>query len=118
MKLVKNTDHGAAGRAAERKAAKRMDAQLQPGSGALLGAKADFKLQAAAFPLLVENKTTTGKSFSLQLAHLHKVYQEALEQSRTPALSFQFVTGNGNSEKRGRWVAIPEADFLNLINPD
>jgi hypothetical protein len=46
---------------------------------------------------------------------LYKVYQEALDVGKSPALSFQFVNMQGKSEKKDRWVAIPEHIFRELL---
>lgn len=91
--------------------AKRVGGTLQPGSGAMDGAKGDLKVGA----FLVENKSTKGASFSLKQDWALKIYQEALEQNKIPALAFQFVRGNGQSEKRDRWVCIPEHIWKELV---
>lgn len=116
LRRVNNRDSGYAGRRAEGFAAKRMKGVSQPGSGAIPGAKGDFKVEFSTESFLVENKTVKGDSFSIRRDHLLKVYQEALEQSRLPALAFQFVTTTGASEKRDRWVSIPERVFLELLS--
>lgn len=108
-------DKGRHGRKAESLVAKRLGGSQQPGSGALDGAKGDIKKDGASMSFLIENKATTGKSFSMQRDWLLKVYQEAAEQNRIPALSFQFTTDTGASERRERWVAIPEHVFSELI---
>ena len=90
-----------------------MKGALQPGSGALAGAKGDIK-KDGPIPLLIENKTTLNASYTLKQDVLHKIYQEALESNRTPALAIQFVRTNGASEKRDRWVMIPESTFNEL----
>lgn len=107
-------DSGHHGRKAEKSLAHRLGGQTQPGSGALAGAKGDVKLKAI-MDFLMENKATNTASFSMRQEWLHKVYQEALEQSRVPALSFQFTNDAGKSEKRDRWVAVPESVFALLI---
>lgn len=111
---VKGRDTGHHGRKAEKKAAVRLRGKLTPGSGALDGAKGDILVERDSLDFLVENKATLKDSFSLRLGHLHKIYQEALEQSKTPALAFQFVYPDGGSTKRDRWVAIPEHIFEEL----
>ncbi len=104
-------DKGVAGRKAETSLASRLGGKQTPGSGALSGAKGDVKVSN----FLIENKSSTTKSFSVQQATLHKIYQEALEVSLNPAMSFQFVNDQGKSEKRDRWVCIPEAMFQELM---
>jgi len=108
---AKGKDKGVAGRIAEKSLAKRLGGSLTPGSGGLDGAKGDVKVG----DFLMENKTSTNDSFSVKKDHLYKIYQEALEVSKTPALSVQFVSSEGKSEKRDRWVMIPEAQFQMLF---
>ena len=100
-------DKGAAGRKAEGSIAKRLKGELRPGSGALDGAKGDMLLASPSFTFLMENKTTLGESFSVKKEWVLKIYQEALETNKTPALSFQFVDALGKSDKRERWGAVP-----------
>lgn len=111
-------DKGAAGRKAEGSIAKRLKGELRPGSGSLEGAKGDLLLDSPTFSFLMENKTTLGESFSMKKDWLLKIYQEALETNKTPALSFQFVDTLGKSEKRERWVAVPEHIFSQLTGLD
>lgn len=104
-------DKGVAGRAAERLIAKRVGGTTTPGSGALEGAKGDLRVGS----FLVENKSSTNDSFSIKKDHLYKIYQEALEVSKSPALSFQFVNSHGTSDKRDRWVCMPESVFMEFL---
>lgn len=108
---AKGKDKGVAGRVAEKSLAKRLGGSLTPGSGALDGAKGDVKVGN----FLIENKTTTNDSFSVKKDHLYKIYQESLEVSKTPALAIQFVTDEGKSNKRDRWVCIPESVFMEFL---
>lgn len=105
-------DSGSHGRVAEKKAARRFRAKQTPASGALAGAKGDF----AVGDFLIENKATISRSFTLKTEVLFKIYQEALEVGKTPALSLQFTNGIGESEKRERWVVIREDTFMELIS--
>lgn len=109
--MKRATGKGDAGVKAEKRFAKRVKGNQTPGSGVKDGAKGDVELPT----FLVENKTTTSQSISLKMDWLLKIYQEALETDRYPALSFQFIDGMGNSEKRERWVCIPEHVFAELI---
>jgi len=95
------------GRVAERKAAKRMGGRLQPNSGAMDGAKGDYKVDE----FLVESKATEKVSFSLRLDDLRKIAFEALEVYRYPALHVQFVTAKGDPVKNGSWIVIRESEF-------
>lgn len=111
LKRAQTPDKGSAGRKAENSLAKRLGGTTTPGSGNLDGAKGDVKV--ANF--LVENKTSLNDSFSVKKDHLYKIYQEALELGKVPALAFQFVRSDGNSDKRDRWVCVPEAEYLEWI---
>jgi len=111
LRRAETKDKGVAGRAAEKSLAQRLGGRLTPGSGAIAGAKGDVKVEE----FLVENKSSMSDSFSVKKAHLHKVYQEALETAKYPALAFQFVNGDGKSTKKDRWVCIPEAAFQELV---
>jgi hypothetical protein len=97
------------GQKSERKTAKRLGSTARPGSGAVDGCKGDISLAQ----WLVENKATEHASISLKLSWLEKISVEAREEGKTPALSIQFVDKQGNSKKRGRWVLIPEDEFIN-----
>lgn len=99
------------GRKAEEKTAKRLKGTLTPASGALAGAKGDMSVG----DFLVENKATVSEAYSLKMSVLLKIYQEALEVGKKPALAVQFTSLTGTSEKRGRWVCIPEDVFNELI---
>lgn len=111
LRRAANKDKGVAGRKAETSLALRLGGQLTPGSGALAGAKGDVKKNE----FLIENKSSQSASFSVKQEHLHKVYQEALETAKYPALAFQFVNSEGQSQKKDRWVCIPEAAFKELV---
>lgn len=104
------------GRRAEESLAKRLQGTQQPGSGAVAGAKGDVRRDTPSYSFLIENKATKGGSFSMKKDWLLKVYQEALEQNRVPALAFQFTDELGKSEKRERWVAIPEEVFKEILD--
>lgn len=109
---------GRSGRKAETNLAARLNGKAQPASGAMLGVKGDVKKDTAEHRLLLENKSTIKDSLSLKKEWLDKIYQEALEQGRTPALSIQFTDGAGNSDKRGRWIMVPESVFAEMADLD
>lgn len=115
LRRLNKRDSGHHGRVAEKKLAQRIGGRLQPGSGALAGAKGDVKVEAK-LDLLMENKSTSGATFTMKQEWTRKIYQEALESNRTPALSFQFTNEAGKSEKCDRWVCLPEHIFLELIS--
>jgi hypothetical protein len=108
---LQTKDKGIPGRKAEKHAAKRLGAVQRPGSGVLDGAKGDYEKGE----FLIENKSSQSASFTVKQPVLHKAYQEALERAKQPALAFQFVNELGQSEKRDRWVCIPEHVFKQLI---
>jgi hypothetical protein len=111
LKNAQSKDKGVAGRKAEKIAAKRVGAVLTPGSGVIEGAKGDYKLG----DFLIENKTTQSESYTLKQGTLHKIYQEALERTKVPALAVQYVNSQGQSDKRDRWIMVPEHVFKQLI---
>lgn len=111
LKRAQVNDKGRQGRKAETKIAKRLGATQTPGSGSLEGAKADM----SKGDFLIENKSSLNDSFSVKKDQLYKIYQEALEISKTPALSFQFVNSEGQSQKKDRWVMMPESAFLEFL---
>jgi hypothetical protein len=106
-----NAKVGVSGRHAEVKAAQRLGTTPHVGSGNMDGLKGDYKVGDC----LVENKSTVHATFSFRQEHFHKIYQEALELAKTPALAFQFTNTQGQSEKRDRWVAIPESVFREIF---
>ena len=116
MRRGAKNDKGAHGRKAETLAARRLGGSQQPGSGALLGAKGDIKKDTPKHSFLLENKSSSGKSFSLPKDWLYKIYREALEQNRVPGLSFQFTDAKGKSDRMDRWIAFPEHIALALMN--
>jgi hypothetical protein len=107
LKRSRGTEHG---RAAEKKAAKRLKGRLTPGSGALAGAKGDI----VKVSFLIESKATKDDSISLKLSWLDKIAKEALDVGKDPALILQFVDALGNRRKGGGWVLIPERLFKEI----
>lgn len=91
------------GRQAEKRTAKSLNARTQPGSGAKEGAKGDIKTVAA----LIEQKSTEGKSLSLNHEWLNKINGEALHTNRNPVLIVSFVYPDGRSKTNGDWIVIP-----------
>ena len=67
------------------------------------GAKGDIKTMSA----LIEQKSTEGKSLSLNHAWLNKINKEALHTNRNPVLLVSFVYPDGRSKTDGEWVVIP-----------
>lgn len=100
------------GTKAERATAARLEADLVDASGALDGRKSDMTLP----DFRVENKATEKGSIRLELDWLLKIAHEAAETGRTPALTVQFVTGNGKPRPQGAWVVIPEHVFKEIVD--
>lgn len=111
---LKNRNVGHNGRVAEDTFAKRVGGRTRPGSGNMEGAKGDVTVDN----FLIENKATQTDTMSLKREWLLKVYQEALELNRVPALAFQFTTEGGKSEKRDRWIAVPEHVFREMMEKE
>lgn len=99
------------GQKSERKTAKRIDGAVRPGSGSVEGAKGDIMTHS----YLLENKCTSKRSFSVKIEWLQKITKEAREEGKLPGLSIQFVDYHGNSKPHGRWVMIPESEFIDMI---
>lgn len=113
LRRAQSTDKGRAGKAHEKSLAKRIGADLTPGSGALDGAKGDMKKG----DFLIEAKTSTRESFTVKRDVLHKIRGEAMAIGKYPALAVSFVNEEGKSTKNDRWVMLTEQDFLDLIEP-
>lgn len=96
---------------AEKRASTRFGAKVQPGSGALQGAKGDFKSES----ILFESKATEAASLSVKKAWLDKIVKEARETNREPALVVQFVDIEGVPKTNGSWVLIPERLLKELL---
>lgn len=102
---------GSAGRKSEQKVAKRIGGKTTPASGAG-GLKGDISLGS----LMIECKSTTHDSISLQREWLLKVSREALASGKTPALHLAFTGDDGKTKEKGAWVCIPEWLFQELID--
>lgn len=103
---------GSTGRVAEKRTTKRLGGQLRPASGAMEGAKGDFKTEQ----FLVECKSTERDSIALKHEWLGKIAHEARGAGRSPALSITFVDHRGAPVRDGSWVAIPEWLFKELTD--
>lgn len=113
LRRAASADKGRAGKKHEASLAKRLGAQLTPGSGNLDGAKGDMVLKDGDF--LTEAKTTTRDSYALKKSDLHKISGEAAATGRYPAFSVCFVNAEGQSKKTDRWIMIREEQFLELL---
>lgn len=79
------------GAAAEKRVAKLTDSRRTPASGARWHSKGDIKNDTD----LTEVKATAKKSYSLKLATLRKIEEEAAAQDREAALVVEFSTPRG-----------------------
>lgn len=96
---------------AEKELARRLGATGTPASGAMAGAKGDMKLD----DLLIESKSSTNDSMSVQLDWLAKISKEALAAGKLPALAINFTTGDGRPRRDGSWIALREIDLQQLL---
>lgn len=103
---------GEAGRVSESRLAKTLGARLTPASGALVGAKGDMKLP----DYLIEAKSTSTNTMSLQLAWAVKISEEALATAKTPAITISFTNDQGKSNRFGDWVLIPLHHYKELTS--
>ena len=106
----KRKEIGRAGRASERRLSKTIGGRLTPASGAVDGAKGDIRFN----DFLLEAKSTTRDSFSVDYRQLAKIKAESLSNDKAPGLTVSFVTGNGVPRQSGEWVLIPLSLFREL----
>jgi len=100
------------GQKAEERTAGRFGRKSRAGSGAVEGFKGDFDLEQ----YLVENKATEHRSIRITYDWLQKISREALDECKSPALAFQFVTLEGKPiAKDAAWVCIPERLFREIF---
>jgi len=101
---------GEAGRRSEQIVGGRIGAVQTPASGA--GSKKG-DLQLPHFR--IEAKSSKGKTIGVAYHWLIKILQEARLAGFRPALHLQFTWPDGRSKGGGSWVAVPEADFMELV---
>jgi len=101
---------GAAGRKAESRAARRLQAELTPASGATRS-KGDMTLGR----FLIEAKATQNKSIGVEYTWLSKIEVEALAVGKMPALLVQFLHRDGSELADGKWVMVPERVFREFV---
>jgi hypothetical protein len=100
---------GEAGRRAERAAAKALDMDLTPASGAS-GIKGDLRDRM----FRAEVKSTEKDSISVKLADLYKISDEAFGADVYPALVVCYTQKDGKIRERGRWVMVPDWVWTNM----
>lgn len=106
---------GKAGVRSEQLIAKKLGAKQTMASGACDSDKGDMHVEGKNLSLLLESKSTQAESMSVKYAWLAKIYQEALEVNKVPALSITFTNEYGRPYPRGEWVAVPLKTFRELI---
>lgn len=104
------------GNQSEKRVAGSLAARLQPASGAMAGAKGDFK-SVGKLKIRYEAKSTTAHVLKVELAWLTKIAREALSDGSIPALTISFVKADGTpqSSRNADWVAVPSVYFKELI---
>ena len=75
------------------------------------GAKGDINLGE----ILMEAKSTTGKSIGVSRDWLLKIANEARSEQKQPALMLSFINPNGRPLLDGEWVCIPRHVWENSI---
>jgi hypothetical protein len=80
-------------------------------------AKGDMRVAGKDRTWLMESKTTSAGSMSVELGWLVKISEEAHRQGQTPALLIAFVTPTGRPRPNAEteWVAMPLQVFNELI---
>lgn len=108
----------------EKKVAELIGGKRQPASGAFGLFKGDVCRDDEKFPLLVECKrTTNNRSFRLELSHLTKITNEALNTGKHPALAVQFdrlaveLAGRARNESPASedWIVVPLSTFKAML---
>jgi hypothetical protein len=112
IRRKKRKEIGRSGRRSENRLSKVLGGRLTPASGAMDGAKGDIRLSE----FLLEAKSTTRDSFSVDYGHLAKIRAESLTNNKYPGLTVSFTTGNGRPRTSGEWVMVPLSVFQELIS--
>lgn len=64
---------------------------------------------------LVEGKSTAKESISVKKEMLDKIFREAMNQGKIPALLISFQSEGGLEKPQGDWYLIPDYVFLGHI---
>ena len=102
---------GQVGRVSETRLAQELNARLRPASGAMAGAKGDMSTKH----VLIEAKSTTARSMTLQHDWLAKIAGEARDAAKVPALIVSFTNGAGKALPSGHWAMIPLQQFQDYM---
>jgi len=90
---------------------KSVGGSLTPASGALDGAKGDRELDGN---LKIEQKATDKKSISIKFDWLEKIYREARQQGKEPALIFSYL--KIKSIAPTDWAVMPVSLFKRMYD--
>lgn len=112
MGIVPKAPDTSHGNKAEKKLNKRLGGRQTFASGALVFDKGDIVLPE----FRIECKSTVTNTLSVKYGWLNKISSEALDHAKHPALSLQFVHGDGTAKKNGSWVAITEREFKEYLD--
>jgi hypothetical protein len=104
-------ERNARSRKQERDWAIRWGGQTTPGSGRGELFKADFRTAKH----LIELKYTKAQQFTLKLADLGKIEEHALMEGRDPVYGIEFMSMPLSTRKDGRYVVLPEWDYLSKL---
>ena len=96
-------------KAQEKKVAKEIGGRVVAGSGASMYSKGDVENR----DILVECKTTARPNITVKGEWLEKIYMEALDKRKTPALSIELRGKTGIAPQD--WVLIPLNVFSELV---
>jgi hypothetical protein len=103
------------GKTSEARLAKKTGGRLTPASGAMRGAKGDMTLQTGTWKFLGEAKSTIHMTLPVDYAWLVKITHEARSKGARPLLTMSFVTPEGKARPNGDWVAMPLAEYQELM---
>lgn len=96
------------GRESESRVLSKVGAKERLNSGAVEGLKGDGDLAGKHGAFLIECKSTIHQSMGVKKAWLDKITNEALDETRIPALTVSYVKENGEAQdSRSDWVMIP-----------
>ena len=99
----------------EKEQNKRLDRSIggtaTPGSGRLSGYKGDRELDGE---FKIEEKATRAQSIAIRRKVLEKIYKEARQQNKEPALAISFL--EGKSPAPSDWIAIPVELFREMYH--
>lgn len=101
---------GRAGRKSEKLLLRKLGARATPNSGAVEGAKGDGSFG----DVLLEAKSSTGRTIPVEHAWLSKIAKEARDIGKRPMLALSFTNGEGRPVPAGEWVCMPLNDYHRL----